>query len=321
MIENSRRAALGRSKEPTSLERTSAVPGKALGKASATKLDRLSRPKAGAVGEGVVQSSTAAVRTYGKPRAVGHGAARGGTQAVLSDLQRPHTSPRLDHRRPHPRNAEPIALSAIGRRTTSVKVPAAPAAPAAVVSLQHASGPGEDVSGADALDTFAKLGAQLQIACSGSGVGRGEERRALGACLSAIGSALQRCGGAISQAAAASTPAALPPAAAPAVVQLDFTTRQELRDLRLVNEGLQRKAQNWLAERDKLHKLVDELRRQAINSRHDSAKKPPILTQVGEEGDLDTDRSAASDTLATSHRPAAAKPKCVPSLNFKDLQS
>lgn len=35
---------------------------------------------------------------------------------------------------------------------------------------------------------------------------------------------------------------------------------QELRDLRLVNEGLQRKAQNWLAERDKLHKLVDELR-------------------------------------------------------------
>lgn len=45
MIENSRRAALGRSKEPTSLERTSAVPGKALGKASATKLDRLSRPK------------------------------------------------------------------------------------------------------------------------------------------------------------------------------------------------------------------------------------------------------------------------------------
>lgn len=35
---------------------------------------------------------------------------------------------------------------------------------------------------------------------------------------------------------------------------------QELRDLRLVNEGLQRKAQSWLAERDKLHKLVDELR-------------------------------------------------------------
>lgn len=248
---------------------------------------------------------------------------------LRTEQQRPHTSPRLEKR--HTRDLQPPKLSAIGRRTTSFHQPNAKltssltrtGSSVQALTLGREQNVEDAAATANNFDTFSRLGVELRNACAKPALGKREEQVAMGRCFTAIGAALQQFGRNMSKTGAQGILESLTedqPSLEKECIEDTKRTLGNLSDLQAANELLQGKQTSWLAERDKLHGLVDELRHQARNPRIAKGSfKPRISLQSMEDGELDTDRSNLSEALPGLSIPCAVKPKFVPSLNFAGL--